>query len=117
MMSLSMLWGLVNGIQIIAYFMLLNLAMPANVIVVYEILYELATFDLIPLDFVTDFLDEQVGEYDNNRNVTLGAQALSTGFDRTNPIVNMIIPIVTIFVTVAVVLLLKILSYCHWKVK
>ena len=53
--------------------MLLNLAIPANVLLVKEVLYEIATFDLIPLDFVTDFLDNHIGEYDNNRNVTLGA--------------------------------------------
>ena len=116
MMSLSMLWGLVNGIQIIAYFMLLNLAIPANVLLVKEVLYEIATFDLIPLDFVTDFLDNHIGEYDNNRNVTLGAQALQSGFDRTNPIVNMILPLMIVLTTMAVLLILKIFSRCHTKI-
>ena len=76
MMSLSMLWGMINGIQILAYYMLLNLPIPANVLLVEEILYEVATFDLIPLDFVVNFLDTQVGEYDNNKNITLGEQAI-----------------------------------------
>ena len=73
MMSLSMLWGMINGFQVVAYFMLLNIAIPANVLLVKEILYEVATFDLIPLEFVTDGLDSLLGEYDNNRNVSLGA--------------------------------------------
>ena len=57
MFSLSMLWGLVNGLQIVAYLMLLNVPMTANVLVVDEMFYEIATFDLIPLDFFEDFLD------------------------------------------------------------
>ena len=56
--------------------MLLNLPIPANVLLVEEILYEVATFDLIPLDFVVNFLDDQVGKYDNNKNITLGEQAI-----------------------------------------
>ena len=96
--------------------MLLNLAIPANVLLVKEVLYEIATFDLIPLDFVTDFLDNHIGEYDNNRNVTLGAQALQSGFDRTNPIVNMILPLMIVLSTMAVLLILKIFSRCHIKI-
>ena len=74
-MSLSMLWGLIHGVQIVAYFMLLNLPIPANILMVEEILYEVATFDLVPLDFVIDFLDSQIGDLDNNKKVTLGEQA------------------------------------------
>ena len=56
--------------------MLLNLSIPANVLIVKETLYEVANFDILPLDFVTDALDSMLGEYDNNRNVSLGAQAM-----------------------------------------
>ena len=58
LISLSMLWGLINGIQIMAYLMLFNLSLPANLLTVLEVLYEVANFDLIPLDYITDFIEE-----------------------------------------------------------
>ena len=71
MFSLSMLWGLVNGIQILAYLMLLNIPMPGNVLLIDEILYEIATFDLVPLEFITDFLEKHSKHVDNNKPVYL----------------------------------------------
>ena len=82
-----------------------------------EILYELANFDLIPLDFITDFIDEKVGDQDRNKYVYLGSQAESSGFDKTNPINNTMLPIFIITCTLIVVLLAKILSYCHWRTR
>ena len=117
MMSLSMLWSMINGVQILAYFMLLNLSIPANVLIVKETLYEVANFDMLPLDLVTDALDSVMGEYDNNRNVSLGAQAMQSGFDRTNPIINMILPLVIVFSTFVILALLVLISKLHRKLR
>ena len=56
--SLSMLWGLINGLQVLAYLMLFNIPIPANVLIVNAVFYEIATFDVIPLDWLTDYIDE-----------------------------------------------------------
>ena len=69
--SLSMVWGLINGLQIVSYFMLFNITIPGNIFAVNNILYKLATFDLIPLDWLTDYLDDITEEYDNNKSVDL----------------------------------------------
>ena len=41
--------------------MLINIPMTANVLVVNEVFFEIATFDLIPLDFINDFIDDKFG--------------------------------------------------------
>ena len=110
MFSLSMVWGLVNGLQIVAYLMLLNIPMTANVLVVDEMFYEIATFDLIPLDWINDFLEETFEDLDNNGEVYLSASAKDVGFDKTNPIHNLVLPLFLISVTLAIISLLLAIS-------
>ena len=44
--SMSILWGLINSLQIIAHIPLLNVKMPANASILYELVYTLANFKL-----------------------------------------------------------------------
>ena len=73
LMSLSMMWGLINSVQIVAYLMLFNIPIPANVLVVNKVFYEIATFDMIDLEWLEAYLDDWVGEYDQNNDVYLSA--------------------------------------------
>ena len=114
-MSLSMLWGAINGLQVVAYLMLFNVATPANVLIVVKLLYEVVTFDLVPLDWLTDYHDEVVGEEDRDHEVYMSAQARE-GFERTNPITNLALPIVSIVVAYAVLALVKLASLCSTRV-
>lgn len=60
--SLAVLWGLVNSLQIIAHFKLLRVIMPTeSTKIYYEIMYELATFDIVPTDEITSFLQDNIG--------------------------------------------------------
>ena len=52
MFSLSLLWGNLNWIQIVAYYMLLDVNLPANILIVLEVFYEVVTFDIIPVEYV-----------------------------------------------------------------
>ena len=110
MFSLSMVWGLVNGLQIVAYLMLLNVPMTANVLVVDEVFYEIATFDLIPLDWINDYLDKTFGDLDNNGEVYLSATAIDAGFDKTNPIHNLVLPLFFSSITLVFLGLLLLIS-------
>ena len=56
-----------------AYLMLFNIPIPANVFIVSSKIYEIATFDMIPLEWLTDYLDDAVGDNDNNKGVYLSA--------------------------------------------
>ena len=119
MMSLSMLWGLIHGIQVVAYLMLFNIPIPGNVLDITTVLYELATFDLIPEEWLPlgDIIDGLVGKWDNNKDVYLSAQAKESGYDRTNPIANLIWPIFMVACASVVVIFLKGLSMCSTRLK
>ena len=65
MVSLSMLWGLVNGLQILAYFPLLNILIPANVLIVDQMFYLIATFDILPMDVILDSMEATLSRYEN----------------------------------------------------
>ena len=47
---LNYLWGTVRCMQIIGFFSIINLLMPANSLKVFRIFTKIATFDLIPVD-------------------------------------------------------------------
>ena len=53
--------------------MLLNIPIPANVLIVDSVFYEIATFDIIPLDWLTDYIDTLIGDLDKNKQVYLSS--------------------------------------------
>ena len=54
MFSLSFLWGLVNALMVVAYFPLLTNLMPVNVKLFMQAIYLIATFDLIPTEWLLE---------------------------------------------------------------
>ena len=81
--SLSLLWGLINAIQLIVYLPLFNLAFPANVYTYFNILIEIANFDLIPGEaIVGSIFTFEEEESDNNPNFEM------LGFETNNFILN-----------------------------
>lgn len=54
--SLSLLWGLIHAMQIVAHFPLLNIVIPSNALVLYMALFEMANFDVIPTGDLKEFM-------------------------------------------------------------
>jgi len=48
--SLNQVWGMVNNMQIVLHAPLLNLQFPANAFLLYEVMINVATFDILPTD-------------------------------------------------------------------
>jgi len=48
--SLSMLWGMLNLMQLLVKFPLLNITLPQNAVIFYTIINDLANFDIIPTE-------------------------------------------------------------------
>ena len=48
--SLSLLWGLINVLQFVTNFPLLNVAYPENAKMWYDMMHEIASFSIIPTD-------------------------------------------------------------------
>ena len=57
--SLSLLWGMINALQIIGHLPFFNVFMPASAEMFFDIVQELMEFDIIPTDFVVDFVTRQ----------------------------------------------------------
>ena len=115
MASLGLLWGLVNGLQIVTFLMFFNIPMPANVLILQEVLYEIATFNLIPLGWLKSFFDDMLGDLDNNKEVDMSSQARETKYHRTNPIYNLLVPIFFTVLDYLLLLLLYLASRCSRK--
>ena len=64
--SVTLLWGLVNSLQIVAHFPLLNVIIPGSAKDMYLMIYEIVTFDLLPMDEIQEYMEEYLGEYDNS---------------------------------------------------
>ena len=48
--TMTLLWGLLHCMQIIAHFPLINVNMPANAQMLFKILIKIATFDMLPTE-------------------------------------------------------------------
>jgi hypothetical protein len=52
--SLQMLWAMVNVMQLIVKFPLLNVSFPQNAATFYTFINDISNFDLIPTDKIDD---------------------------------------------------------------
>ena len=57
--SLNALWGMINNLQIIAHYPLINVLMPANSQILFSVIVRVATFDLIPVEGIMDWIQEK----------------------------------------------------------
>ena len=60
--SLTLLWGLINSLQIVVHFPLLVIKYPENAQIASDMLYQMASLSLIPEDFKNDVLTSIFGE-------------------------------------------------------
>ena len=51
--GMSAVWGLINSLQVVAHFPLLNVKMPANATIMYDVIFTIATFDLPFVGYAT----------------------------------------------------------------
>ena len=80
----------------------------------------MATFDLIPpevADPMTDFIDSTFEDFENMNSVYLSESAYSVGYDRTNPIITLFMPILVMIIVFTSLLLTKLLSYIGQRFK
>ena len=62
--SLSVLWGLINSLQLVTHFPMTNLTFPINAKTYYSALLEISSFDMIPTEDLTEVIGDEVGEDD-----------------------------------------------------
>ena len=64
--SITLLWGLVNSLQIVAHFPLLSVILPGSSKGMYLMIYEIVTFDLLPMDEIEEYMEVYLGDVDNS---------------------------------------------------
>lgn len=73
--ALNLFWGLINCLQIIAFFPLINIRMPANCIIMYRVIIKIATFELINVEEQVDAFEKFFGILEGNQ------ESLNNAFD------------------------------------
>ena len=112
--SLSLLWGLINSLQLVTHFPLTNVIFPSNAKTYYGVMLEIASFDMIPTDFLEEVIDDEVGEADKSDDIfdasmTLSDSTIDAGYDSANAIMNSILNLIVFAVIVAIVLFILVL--------
>ena len=86
---ISLIWGLINCLQVISYFPLVNVAMPANMHHVFTILVKMANFDVIEkINEVVDHIEDET-ELKDDREYILSDSFEDFGFSSTDMIQNL----------------------------
>ena len=115
--SLTLLWGLINSLQIVVHFPLLVIKYPENAMIASDMLYQIASLELIPEDFKQDVIglviqqDDQQAEDDAAiMEKEISQQVKDAGFESTSGLSNNFL---TILVLCAVTALLIFVALCY----
>ena len=59
--TMTFLWGLLNSLQVVSHFPLINILMPANAHYTFETFMLLATFQTIPTGDILESIEDDLG--------------------------------------------------------
>lgn len=120
--SLSMLWGMINALQIVAHLPMFNVSMPANCAEFFQLFLDCASFNIIKIDKVYEWLRlvPTQTNVENQRllNSTSANSTNSTGFTESAPpdegvyktLGPIFLTLIGILLLVCVLVLLKVMS-------
>ena len=84
--TLNYLWGMINSLQIVAHFPLINILMPANCQVLFRVIVKIVTFDWIPID---GFMDSVEKIFKGKVDIELSDNFAEFQYETTDPIQNL----------------------------
>ena len=85
--AMSFLWGMLNCLQILAHFDLVNISMPANAHLLFKVLVQIATFDLLPAEDAISEIEDDLGIVNDDYAIT--ESFVDFEFDSSGPIHNL----------------------------
>ena len=68
--AMVFLWGMLNCMQIVSHFDLVNIMMPANAQYLFKILVTISTFNILPTEAVIDEIESGLGIVNDNFTLT-----------------------------------------------
>ena len=111
--AMNLLWGLLHAMQIVAHFPLVNIMMPQNASMLFQVIIQIATFDMLPTEEVIKEGEVSVGLEKDGFFISDSFEEY--GFDSTDPIRNLQIMFIFLLFLIAYPLLslgLRGLCYC-----
>ena len=111
--ALNYLWGMVNCLQIIAHFPMINVLMPANVQMLFMIVVKIATFDMLPVGGIMEWFDETIPTTSDP--YAMPANFQEFGYETTNTVQNLevvFLVILILSILPGIVVLLDLLLSC-----
>jgi hypothetical protein len=83
--SLSLLWGMINALQIIAHLPLLMVMMPANASNFYTFIINIANFNIVPTEKITNYFVVKGNKIEDDKNTNSNRRMLSSNIaDKQN---------------------------------
>ena len=109
--SLSLLWGLVNALQLTTSFPFSNIRYPTNAGTWFGVLQELASFNIVSTESLEELIDNEVDHGDNEfiAEQYLTSTMIEAGYDNADSINGSMLPLsfisVSLFLTLVVLLI------------
>ena len=85
--AMNLLWGLLHAMQIVAHFPLINIMMPSNASMLFQVIVKIATFDMLPTEEFIQAGEDRVGLQKDS--ISISDSFEDFGFDSTDPIRNL----------------------------
>ena len=121
--SLSLFWGLINAMQFVTYFPLLNVAYPENAKMWYDMMLQIANFGVIPTDQLKKLLEDKIGnadqidkDFEDKAGEVLSETTIEQGYNNSNVITGNILSLIIIGLVVVVLVILLIMRICCYRI-
>ena len=120
---MSLLWGLINALQILTHLPFVNTNWPDNATVYFLALYNIANFDVLPTEEIEETITEQVGKDEQDQEQYqkaaefLNDRAKEAGYENADNFEKNVLNNLLLVSGVIIGLLIFILRMCCWRVQ
>lgn len=83
--SISIIWGLINTLQMLLYMPLLQVIFPQNVFHLYSVIIPISSMDIVPIEYTTELIFDISNDLDYPYNNKLEQM----GYETHNSLMNL----------------------------
>ena len=122
---MSLLWGLINTLQLLTFYYFINVQFPINVSIYLKSLYDLANMEVLPTDELRDYFGEEFDQFIDyeedskeeafDANEYLTQTMIDADYGETRVMRSNILIYILFFAIMALALIAVLLRVCCWK--
>lgn len=111
--SMQLLWGMVNTLQLVIHMNMLTVLIPANVQFFFSFIVNIVNFKVVPTDTIINTIFSFKEEFSSNSTAKgeVSPEFKSSGYTSTNLLRNLGLLFLAIMGVVLVIIIVKLLSY------